>query len=248
MSKVNNEFYDTLKEHWYNSDDNPIALLRAEQKLKNPWIEKEIKELISRSDLTGIKVLDIGCGGGFLTNYLAQKGAMVVGLDQSKESLSLAAQYDSTKSVTYLYGDAYHLPFENAEFDFVFAMDFLEHVEEPQRVIAQASRVLKTNGAFFYHTFNKNFLAWLMVIKFVEWFLPKTPKNLHILRLFIKPKDLFAMLQKSGLKNKKIYGMGPVFLCREFFWSLIHRRVHPQFRFELKKTQILAYIGYALKS
>jgi 2-polyprenyl-6-hydroxyphenyl methylase/3-demethylubiquinone-9 3-methyltransferase len=247
MKKVNNDYYDTLNDDWYEADDDPIALLKAEQKLKNKWIEDELLRLLDRQDLTGVKILDIGCGGGFLTNYLATKGVEVTGIDQSVSSLRVAEDNDKTNTVKYLPANAYQLPFGDESFDFVFAMDFLEHVESPEKVISEASRVLKKKGSFFYHTFNRNLLAWLVIIKMVEWFLPKTPKDIHILRLFIKPKELEVMMSKNGLSNQEINGMGPVFLSSAFFWSLLKRRIHPDFDFELKSSKLLAYMGHAGK-
>ena len=72
------------------------------------------------------------------------------------ESLAVARQFDNTNSVNYDYGNAYELPYNDAHFDAVCCMDFLEHVEKPDRVIAEASRVLRSGGLFFFHTFNRN--------------------------------------------------------------------------------------------
>src|SRR6201999_1216443 len=112
----------------------------------------------------------------------------VTGLDASPESLVVAARHDETGSVRYERGDALALPYADASFDAVCAMDFLEHVEEPARVVAECSRVLRPGGLFFFHTFNRSFLAWLVVIKGVEWFVRNTPRDMHVLRLFIPPR------------------------------------------------------------
>ncbi len=242
--QVNNEYYHDLGEGWHTADDDPIALLRAESKIKNPWVIETILETLGPGKKD---ILDVGCGAGFLSNAMAVAGHSVSGLDMSNESLAIAKKYDETNSVNYLYGDAYQLPFENESFDVVSAMDFLEHVEEPVRVIQEAQRVLKPGGVFFFHTFSKNILAYLVVIKLVEWFLPKTPKHLHILRLFISPKELEKMCTLAKLKVVHMHGIKPVLSKWSFWSSLLKRRIHPDFKFEFTKSTLISYIGYAKK-
>ena len=83
---INNAFYDDLDEIWVDSQDHPIALLRSENALRNPWIQ----EILSQTFSYPCKVLDIGCGGGYLTNFLATKGHLVSGIDLSTQSLDIA--------------------------------------------------------------------------------------------------------------------------------------------------------------
>lgn len=242
--QVNNEYYNYLGEDWLTADDDPIALLRAESKLKNPWVIQTIEETLGEGNK---KVLDVGCGAGFLSNAMAKAGHNVDGIDMSEESLAIAKKYDETKSVNYQIADAYKLPFEDEVFDAVSAMDFLEHVEEPGKVIEEVSRVLKPGGVFFFHTFSKNILAYLVVIKLVEWFLPKTPKHLHILRLFISPKQLEKMCVLANLNVKCLLGIRPILGNRSFWSSLLNRRVHKDFSFTFTGSTLISYIGYAQK-
>jgi len=241
--KVNNDYYNHLKEDWYDADDDPIAVLRVEQQAKNPWVENIINQHFESKD---IEIADIGCGAGFLTNYLALNFKTVKGLDASESSLEVAKSKDSTKSVSYVVGDAYKLPYENESQDVVCAMDFLEHVERPQDVVAECSRILKPNGVFFYHTFNRNLLSWLVVIKFMEWFVPNTPKHLHVLHLFIKPSELETMMNINKLFSKKTVGIGPRFNTG-FLKSILQRKVTDGFSFKVGGPTLLGYMGYAVK-
>jgi 2-polyprenyl-6-hydroxyphenyl methylase/3-demethylubiquinone-9 3-methyltransferase len=241
---VNNALYDTLGERWYAADDDPVALLRAESRLRNPWVVKTIRTHHAGRNQP-VRVLDIGCGGGFLSNPLSKAGFVVDGLDASADSLAVATQHDSTGKVRYTRGDALSLPFADDSFDVVCAMDFLEHVEDPARVVSEAARVLRPRGRFFFHTFNRNILAWLVVIKGVEWFVKNTPKDMHVLRLFIKPAELQRMCEASGLKVVELHGSAPV-VGSLAFWKMLATRVVPRdFRFHFSKSTRIAYTGFA---
>ena len=241
-SQINNDFYEELGEDWYEADDHAIALLRAEQKVKNRWVLEEIK----KHHPTAHSVLDIACGGGFLSNFLAPHFERVCGIDFSTSSIEVAKKHDQTGKVEYQQADAFQLPYSENEFDIVCMMDFLEHVEDPEGAIKEATRVLKPGGLLFYHTFNRNFLSNLIIIKAVEWLVPHAPKNLHVYHLFIRPDELKGYLKNCQLKPMETLGIKPKF-DGNFLKSIIKRRVLPGFDFELNKSTTLAYLGYARK-
>jgi len=241
---VNNDIYDTLGDRWYSAEDDPVALLRAESRLRNPWVAREISGALGPDSR---RVLDIGCGGGFLSNHLAALGHRVTGLDTSPDALAIAARYDQTGKVHYQQGDALKLPFEDGSFDVVCAMDFLEHVENPDQAIAEAARVLSPSGIFFFHTFNRSLLCWLVVIKGVEWFVRNTPRHMHILRLFLKPSEVRSSCVRSGLHSIQMRGTRPK-LDRAFWRMLLTRRVPSDFGFVFTRSTPLGYSGTARKS
>jgi len=243
LARVNNAVYQTLGERWYGAEDDPIALLRAESRLRNPWIASELTRACGDRPA---EVLDIGCGGGFLSNNLGSLGHRVTGLDASSDALAVARRYDSTGSVRYQQGDALNLPYADCSFDAVCAMDFLEHVENPDRVIAEAQRVLKPSGLFFFHTFNRNFLSWLIVIKGVEWCVRNTPRDLHVLRLFLKPEEVRKACERHGLVGLQLRGVRPVF-GRAFLKLLLTGRVSPDFCFTFTRSTGLGFSGLATK-
>lgn len=238
---INNTFYDDLREKWHEACDHPIALLRAENELRNPWIKTVIAEHYKGS----AKVLDIGCGGGFLTNELALHGHEVWGIDLSLGSLETAKERDATKKVHYERASAYELPYERAQFDVVCAMDLLEHVEQPAQVIKEASRVLKPGGLFFFHTFNRNLLSYFLVIKGVEWCFAAAPPQMHVYSLFIKPKEMTEMCRAFGLKVEEIRGMSPDMTQSSFWKLLMTRKVHPSFKFVFTDSLRTGYVGYS---
>ena len=122
-----------------------------------------------------------------------------------------------------------------------------EHVEEPERVVAEVSRVLRSGGKFFFHTFNRNWLAWLVVIKGVEWFVRNTPPQMHVLRLFVKPGELAAMCRNYGMGVDELVGSRPT-VDAAFFRMLRTRVVPRQLTFRFTRSTALSYVGMARKT
>jgi 2-polyprenyl-6-hydroxyphenyl methylase/3-demethylubiquinone-9 3-methyltransferase len=240
---VNNAIYEQLGSRWYEAKDDPVALLRAEARHRNPWVAGVIADRLGPPPRA---ILDVGCGAGFLANDLAARGHRVTGLDQAGDSLAVAAAHDRTGSVDYRRGDALALPFDDGSFDVVCAMDFLEHVEEPERVVAEAARVLAPSGLFFFHTFNRNWLSWLVVIKGVEWFVRNVPADMHVLRLFVRPHELAAMCRAHRLEPREVLGSRPRF--GRAMWKMLATGVVPDdFSFTFTRSTRLGYTGYAQK-
>ncbi|MNJ91299.1 Ubiquinone biosynthesis O-methyltransferase [compost metagenome] len=240
---IDNDVYNELGERWYKAQDDPIALLRAQTKLEAPWILNEIRRHIGYR----AHILDVGCGGGFLANAMAEGGHDVTGIDLSTSSLKVAELYDKTHTVKYLQGDAYQLPFPKECFDVVCAMDLLEHVSDPQKILAEASRVLHPGGLFFFHTFNKNPISYFMVIKGMETFVKNTPKDMHVYSLFRDPVQLEDWMEDEGLEVVTMRGIRPVIFQKAFFKMLWTREVPDNFQFTWTKNPMVSYTGYAKK-
>lgn len=240
MKTVNNAVYETLGDRWYSATDDPIALLRAEARARNPWVKEKL-------GASPCRVLDIGCGGGFLSNELALAGHSVVGMDQAQGALDVARAADATGKVEYVLGDAHALRFQDGAFDAVCAMDVLEHVEPWQSVVTEASRVLRPGGVFLFYTFNRNFLSWLLAVKGVGWVVRNTPKDLHVYRLFIRPGELALGCAQAGLELESLDGFGPKIFSAAFLKLLFSGRVPAEFEFGLAPHTLLGYLGSAKK-
>lgn len=241
---VNNEIYLALGEHWYADEDSPMGLLRAESKLHNPWVAARLDEAFGDRPC---RVLDVGCGGGFLSNDIALRGREVIGIDLAADALAVARAHDASERVRYLQGDAFALPFKDRSFDAVCAMDLLEHLETPGRAIAEASRVLRPGGLLFFHTFNRNFLSWLVIIWGVETFVPNAPEHLHVLRLFLKPEEIRAACIENGLGAPELVGIRPQ-LTLPFWRMLATGRVGSDITFRFTRSTCLGYSGVARKT
>jgi 2-polyprenyl-6-hydroxyphenyl methylase/3-demethylubiquinone-9 3-methyltransferase len=243
-SGINNAFYESLGDRWYEAEDDPVALLRAEGRLKNPWV---LERLAARFPGASCRVLDIGCGAGFLCNALARAGHRPEGVDLSRGSLAVARGRDTTGRAAWRVADAYRLPWRDARFDAVSCLDFLEHVERPGAVIAEAARVLKPGGLFFFHTFNRNPLAWLVVIKGLEWFVRNTPPRMHVLPLFIKPEELDRYCREAGMRAVEWTGMRPRPERLPFWRMLATGKVPADFEFRFTRSLAISYLGMAVK-
>ncbi len=240
---VNNDIYLALGEHWYVDQDSPVALLRAESKLGSPWIAARLDEAFGAGPC---RVLDVGCGAGFLSNDMALRGREVTGIDIAADALAVARAHDGSGRVGYVEADALALPFDDGCFDAVCAMDLLEHVEDPERVIAEASRVLAPGGMFFFHTFNRTFLSWLVTIAGVSWFVRNAPEHMHVLRLFLKPEEVRRACTEQGLDEPRLVGVRPR-LTRPFWKMLVTGCVAHDFEFKFTRSTHLAYSGVTRK-
>lgn len=244
--EIDNRLYDALGEGWYEATADPVALLRAESRLRNPWVADTMLEHFGPS-AGAVRVLDVGCGGGFLANYLAGRGFSVDAVDRSVPSLRVACRHDPSGAVRYRAADALQLPYRDAVFDAVCAMDFLEHVEDPGTVIAEASRVLRPGGLFFFYTHNRNWLSDLLIIKGLRWFVRDTPRNLHLYRLFIKPGELRRWCASKGLNVRELRGVRPCVFSLAFAGLLLKRTVPESFEFNFTRSLAISYLGYAVK-
>ncbi len=238
---ADNAVYDQLGDRWYSARDDPIALLRAEARARNPWIAAAIERTFGDRPC---RVLDVGCGGGFLANDLARRGHAVTGLDTSAEALSVAAAHDASGSARWVQGDATRPPFEEGSFEVVCAMDLLEHVADFRLVVAGASRVLVPSGLFFFHTFDRNLAAWLVVIQGVRWFVRNVPRDLHVLRQFVRPPELRAACAENALEVIEMRGLSPVVGAP--LLRLVATGVVPDdLEFRFTRSLRLGYSGFA---
>lgn len=198
----------------------PIALVRAEARARNPWIADEIERTLGPG---AHRVLDLGGGAGLCADFLIARGHAVTAIDTAAPA---------------------SLPFAAGSFDVVCAIDVLEHVEDPDRLIAEAARVLAPGGMFVFHTFNRTWQADLVMIKGVAWFVRDASKGLHALRLFITPTEVRDMCAAHHLEALTLRGSRP-----QFGWPLwrllLTGQVDDDFMFTSCASTKLGYTGVA---
>jgi len=158
-------------------------------------------------NLSGRKVLDVGCGGGILTEALAKCGAQATGIDLSNESIEAARVHARQQGldIEYRYENIDETAAKHAgEFDAITCMEMLEHVPEPKKIIAACSRLLKPGGYAFLSTINRTPKAFVFVIFGGEYILRLLPRGTHTYRKLIRPNELKQWAQDSGLDFRRL--------------------------------------------
>lgn len=169
-----------------------------------------IRFIDRHTEIRGKRVVDIGCGGGILSEGLAKENADVLGIDLSKELIDIADLHglESGIKVQYQFISAEALAEQQPEhFDFITCMEMLEHVPDPEAVVKACSRLLKSNGKVFFSTLNRKPKSFLMAIVAAEYILRMIPKGTHDYKSFIKPSELCAWARKANLSISDIIGI-----------------------------------------
>jgi len=161
-------------------------------------------------DLKDKRVLDVGCGGGILSESMYLKGAHVTGIDLGEKALNVAKlhQLESGAKVDYRLVSVEQLASEQtAGFDVVTCMEMLEHVPDPAAVVAACARLVKPGGSVFFSTINRNTKAYLFAVIGAEYILNMLPKGTHDYAKFIKPSELSNWARNAGLDISGLKGM-----------------------------------------
>lgn len=188
-------------------------------------------------DWTGKQVLDLGCGGGFMSEALAARGASVIGIDPSEQAIKAAQRHAEAGAmgVKYLVGRGEDLSFPPASFDIVVCVDVLEHVENLNLVLDEITRVLRPEGVFLFDTINRNPLASLVMVTLGERILRLLPSGTHDPTMFIRPAELRSKLELRNFRVGQMKGFGP---------RWINTRL--DFTFGRYPTLVVQYAGSAI--
>ena len=194
--------FGDLAHKWWdkNSEFKPLHAINP---LRLNWIDGLI-------GLKGKRVLDVGCGGGILSESMYFKGAEVVGIDLGEKALNVAKlhQLESGAKVDYQYIAVEELATQqSASFDVVTCMEMLEHVPDPAAIIAACARLVKPGGSVFFSTINRNPKAYLFAVIGAEYVLNLLPKGTHDYAKFIKPSELAGWARLANLDMLSIRGM-----------------------------------------
>ena len=182
----------------------------------NPFRVDFIKQ---NTSLEGKSILDLGCGGGILSESLAKSGALVSGIDASKELIEIAKLHslDSDLNINYQNITAEEFAGENQEkFDILVCMELLEHVPDAGSIIKAASSMLKPGGKLFFSTLNRNIKAYFSAILGAEYVLGLIPKGTHTYSKFIRPSELNTCAEKYDLSLDAISGFTYNLLTKKF--------------------------------
>ncbi len=194
--------FDALASRWWDAEGEFRALHEINP-LRLDWIRQHV-------DLAGKRVIDIGCGGGILTEAMAAANATVVGIDMAEGPLAVARlhQHESGAKVDYRQATAEELAAkEPASYDVVTCLEMLEHVPSPSQVIKSCAQLVKPGGHVFFSTINRNAKSFAFAIVGAEYILKLLPAGTHEYKKFIRPSELESWARPAGLSLRESVGM-----------------------------------------
>ncbi len=210
--QIDNQLYDRSAEHWWAEDSDMLLLKDTVNPVRVPFFREIIDNNITK-ERSSLGALEVGCGGGYLTEEIARMGFSTIGIDPSEAVLQAARSHAAQKNltITYTKGRGEALPFPDQSFELVFCCDVLEHVEFLDETIREISRVLKPGGLFFFDTINRTLASKLVMINiFQQWkWFAFMPPQLHVWEMFIKPGELKALMKANDLSPQTFFGMSP---------------------------------------
>ncbi|MDC3225443.1 bifunctional 2-polyprenyl-6-hydroxyphenol methylase/3-demethylubiquinol 3-O-methyltransferase UbiG [Gammaproteobacteria bacterium] len=220
--------FSELAEKWWDKsgDFKPLHVI-------NPL---RANYIASKVNLTGKKILDVGCGGGILAEALSDAGAIVTGIDAAGPGIEIAKLHaqDNNKSINYMESTAEDLLDSSEEkFDIVTCLEVLEHVPDPELLVRTCIDLLKSEGDLFLSTINKNPRSWITAIVGAEYIFNILPKGTHEFNKFIKPSSLGSFIRRGSAKLIESKGM---------FYNPITHKAH------LNNDLGVNYLMYAKKS
>ncbi len=207
--------FSDLAHRWWDRESE-FRPLHEINPLRLGWID-------GLAPLKGLRVLDVGCGGGILADSMARRGASVLGIDLASKALKVAqlhALEAKTEGVQYREISAEALAAEQAgSFDVVTCMEMLEHVPDPSSVVRACAALVKPGGYVFFSTINRNAKAFLFAIVGAEYVLNMLPRGTHEYAKLIKPSELASYCRAVGLNLQQAKGMEYNPLTRHYWLS-----------------------------
>lgn len=195
--------FSALASRWWDPEGE-FKPLHQINPVRLSFIEQHAKGLFGKS------ILDVGCGGGLLSEAMVERGAKVTGIDLAEESLKIARLHalESEVSVDYqCVAVETHAAQHNDQYDIVTCLEMLEHVPNPSSIVKACAEAVKPGGLVFFSTLNRNVKSWLLGILAAEHILGWVPKGTHQHQRFIKPSELFHMTDEAKLNEVDINGL-----------------------------------------
>lgn len=216
--------FEAMAAEWWdlNGKFKPLHMMNP---VRLDYITRQIaaefnRDLNSSTPFKGLRIADIGCGGGLLCEPMARLGADVVGVDAAARNIPVAEVHaaQSGLSIDYRHTTAEAMAMAGQQFDVIINMEVVEHVADPQGYLTACQQLLKSGGLHLCSTINRNPKSFIMAIVGAEWVMRWLPKGTHEWSKFITPEELFDLLTKAGLDP--VDRKGYVFNFAKFTWSI----------------------------
>ena len=211
INKKEIEKFSKIAEEWWNPEGK-FKPLHKFNPIRISYIKENVIQTFkldhNKTPLKNIKILDIGCGGGLLSEPMCRLGAKVTGIDASDKNIKIAKLHSKKNNLQIDYFCSSPEKFNTEDkFDVILNMEIVEHVEDVNFFLKSCSKLLKKNGIMFVATLNKTLKSYIFAIVGAEYILRWLPIGTHEWEKFLKPEELISILEKNDLKLDKVKGM-----------------------------------------
>ena len=216
------ERFNRLSATWWDSR-GPMRPLHVVNALRLNYVVEQIASHLGRdsaSALSGLRILDVGCGGGLMSEALARMDAQVVGVDASPGNVAAARLHARSQNITvdYRLGEPAEVLAPEERFDVVLALEVVEHVSDVPAFLATAAALLAPGGMLFVSTIDRTFKSFVVAIIGAEYLLRVLPRGTHQWSMFVRPKELSSALDPSHLQIRDLRGMRYLPLVHKASW------------------------------
>ena len=211
INKKEIEKFSKIAKEWWNPEGK-FKPLHKFNPIRITYLKENIIETFklnnNKTPLKNVKILDIGCGGGLLSEPMCRLGASVTGIDASKKNIDIAKLHSKKNNLKINYFCSSPEKFKTKDkFDVILNMEIVEHVEDINIFLKSCTNLLRKNGIMFVATLNKTLKSYIFAIVGAEYILGWLPIGTHEWEKFVKPNELISILKKNDLKLDKIDGM-----------------------------------------
>jgi 2-polyprenyl-6-hydroxyphenyl methylase / 3-demethylubiquinone-9 3-methyltransferase len=225
---IDNEIYSQQAGGWWDENHFLYLLKTGMNPARFGYFHDALTRQLGRQP-QGLSVLDVGCGGGILSEEFAKAGCRVTGLDPSAPSLETARRHAAMQGLTidYRQGCGEEMPFDADQFDVVICCDVLEHVNDLEKTIREVARVIKPGGMFCYDTINRTEESRKAnIFAAQDFFLTSFfPKDTHVWEKFITPEEILSLFEKVGFENRDMTGLNSALPDLQVAGLLIRRKL-----------------------
>jgi 2-polyprenyl-6-hydroxyphenyl methylase / 3-demethylubiquinone-9 3-methyltransferase len=251
---IDNEFYDELGvAGWWDAENGPQHGLHQMNPMRTGYFHERLQAegifvLPDKELSVQPLIVEIGCGGGIVSEAMASHGYRIHGIDLSAGSIAVAQAHSTfnTEQLQYTQGNAYDLPLKNNYADAIIMSDVLEHLDDLPKALAEVNRILKPGGILLFDTFNRTFLSWFFGIFGAQLLLGIVPNHCHDWDLFVKPKELDILLENNNIRLRHLSGFDVWFNPLHLLRTMCTGDKLPM-HFSLVDSLSVQYIGQAVK-
>jgi 2-polyprenyl-6-hydroxyphenyl methylase/3-demethylubiquinone-9 3-methyltransferase len=245
-ARIDNEYYGDVGDAWWDPR-GPLRGLHEMNPARAGYVDRAIMRALGEQPRTQVTVLDVGCGGGILSEELAGRGYKVTGIDAAQGAIAAARRHASGGGlrIDYRVGSAYELAVADASVDCVVASDVLEHLHDLPQALGEIARVLRAGGVFAFDTINRTVKSYVVMILLGERVIRLVRPGTHNWRMFIRPDELAELLASQGMTVQDTTGLVMAHPPPVAAVSLLRRGLLGGFT--TGRDLSASYLGYAVK-